>query len=82
MIWSNEHAQWWRAESMGYTRSIEEAGRYGLHEATRIVGKATLDGALNETRTDPYTLNTYEWQREVMVPAPESRLMMLKAQHL
>ena len=36
LIWSNEHGMWWRPASCGYTRVIEQAGRYGITEATEI----------------------------------------------
>lgn len=36
LIWSNEHQLWWRANSMGYTSSVDEAGRYERDEAISI----------------------------------------------
>lgn len=36
LIWSNEHVAWWRPASMGYTVSIEHAGRYSRDEAMEI----------------------------------------------
>ena len=36
LIWSNEHGMWWRPASGGYTRVIEQAGRYGITEANEI----------------------------------------------
>jgi hypothetical protein len=36
LIWSNEHAAWWRPESRGYTDSIASAGLYTDEEATEI----------------------------------------------
>jgi hypothetical protein len=32
-IWSNEHKQWWKPNSMGYTPLKENAGQYGLDDA-------------------------------------------------
>ncbi len=36
LVWSNEHRLWWCADRRGYTRFIENAGRYTLEEATQI----------------------------------------------
>lgn len=36
LIWSNEHKSWWRPNSRGYTRRIEDAGRYSVDEAEAI----------------------------------------------
>jgi hypothetical protein len=36
VIWSNEHQAWWRPNSHGYTRWIEDAGRYARDEAVSI----------------------------------------------
>lgn len=36
LIWINEHVSWWRANSQGYTYSIEDAGRYSRKEAMDI----------------------------------------------
>lgn len=33
VIWSHEHDQWWRPDSMGYTPNLHEAGRYTREEA-------------------------------------------------
>lgn len=62
---------------MGYTNTIEEAGRFTRQNARGIVDKATVNGQLNETRVCPVTGRRYEWQREVAVPAPENRLVSL-----
>jgi len=71
LIYSNQHAAWWRADSNGYTHVIEEAGRYSRAEAEAIVKDATLDGKLNYPRTDFMTGREYVMFDEVMVPAPE-----------
>lgn len=39
-IWSIEHAGWWLPGKNGYTSNRNEAGRYALHEAMRIVADA------------------------------------------
>lgn len=72
LVWSNQHAQWWRPAERGYTAIIEEAGRYSRAEAERIVAKATLDGYLAHERTNPITGEGYVALDEVMVLAPES----------
>lgn len=43
LIWSIEHHAWWRANSQGYTRSLEDAGVYEAEEASKIVADATHD---------------------------------------
>jgi hypothetical protein len=40
LIWSNEHGAWWGPNGCGYTKRREEAGRYVLFEALRIVFSA------------------------------------------
>ena len=37
LIWSHEHRAWWRAERLGYTPHIGEAGAYTFAEAAEIV---------------------------------------------
>lgn len=71
LIWSNEHAMWWRANQRGYTQYIEEAGRYERAEAVGIVRRASLDGQLGVRRHDPVTGHTNLCMPEVMVSAPE-----------
>jgi hypothetical protein len=72
LIWSNQHGMWWRPGNSGYTMHIEEAGRYSLAEAEKIVASATCDGALRHERTDPVTGAAYVSFDEVLVLAPES----------
>lgn len=72
LVWSNEHQMWWRPGHRGYTRTIEEAGRYSHTEATEIVSRATLFGRLAQTRTNPVTGEEYQWLSEHLVLAPES----------
>lgn len=71
LVWSNEHAMWWRGNQRGYTQFIEEAGRYDRAEAERIVSRASLDGQLAKPREDPYTGGSNLILPEVMVLAPE-----------
>ena len=40
LIWSNEHAAWWRPESAGYTIHVAAAGRYPRSEAISICASA------------------------------------------
>lgn len=42
VIWSNQHGAWWRANRMGYTRSIQFAGRYSREQAIEICHGATI----------------------------------------
>jgi hypothetical protein len=71
LIWSNEHAMWWRDNQRGYTQYIEEAGRYERAEAVAIVRRASLDGRLGVRREDPVTGFRNLILPEVMVSAPE-----------
>jgi hypothetical protein len=72
LIWSNQHAMWWRPARRGYTPVIEEAGRYPRAAAEKIVADATLGGQLSHQRVNPITGEGYTSFDEVMVPAPES----------
>jgi hypothetical protein len=36
LVWSLEHAAWWKPASLGYTSDIKEAGRYFFEEAVLI----------------------------------------------
>jgi hypothetical protein len=72
LIWSNQHAMWWRAAKRGYTQFIEEAGRYDYPDAVRIVADATLDGQLRHERVNPVTGESYISYDEVLVLAPEA----------
>jgi len=40
LIWSNLHRMWWRADSKGYARTVDEAGRYTHAEAIEICRSA------------------------------------------
>lgn len=60
LVWSNEHRSWWRANHMGYTGIIGQAGRYTRNEAEAIVRNANLHTDPNDT------------PNEVMVLAPEA----------
>lgn len=42
LIWSNEHRAWWAVGENGYTRKIEDAGRYPRARAIQIAQRATL----------------------------------------
>jgi hypothetical protein len=72
LIWSNQKGMWWGPNSRGYTRWIDEAGRYDEAEARRIVADATVDGKLTH-RVDSYLYGTeLSVVDEVLVPAPEA----------
>ena len=40
LIFSHEHAAWWRPGSQGYTTKLSEAGRYTRPAALQICAKA------------------------------------------
>ena len=72
LIWSNQQRAWWRAGEAGYTQTIEEAGRYELVDAQRIVASATVGGRLSMRAADPVTGDEYDRLDEYVLPAPES----------
>lgn len=80
LIWSNQKTMWWRAEERGYTQYIEEAGRYPLAEAEKVVAGATVDGKLVHPRTDPVTGRAYDGLDEWVVLAPGSGRTAAQAQ--
>jgi hypothetical protein len=43
VVWSNEHQCWWRSNQCGYTRHLDQAGRYEREEALKIC-RAARDG--------------------------------------
>lgn len=61
LIWSNEHAAWWRPNRLGYTAIISQAGRYSREEAETICERANQ----HRQGKEPH---------EVMVLAPEVEL--------
>jgi hypothetical protein len=42
VIWSNEHAAWWKPYERGYTYVFQEAGLYTEDEVKRILEKANI----------------------------------------
>ena len=42
LIWSIEHQAWWAADSCGYTRNLQQAGRYSRDAALEIVRTSNL----------------------------------------
>lgn len=40
VIWSLEHDAWWAPDWCGYTRSLQEAGRYSEEESAKILRRA------------------------------------------
>lgn len=66
LIWSHEHAAWWRPASSGYTTAVSQAGRYSIGEAIEICRCASRGEGVcwidNMGDTAP---------NEVMVPCPE-----------
>lgn len=59
MIWSNEHGAWWRRNSHGYTRKVEEAGLYGYDEAKSICFPPSFRG--RDTDWPPPEIMVAEW---------------------
>jgi hypothetical protein len=39
LVWSNEHRAWWKPAHHGYTRRVEDAGRYDRAEAMSIASR-------------------------------------------
>jgi len=72
LIWSNQHGMWWRPDEAGYTRTLEEAGRYSRADAERIVNAATVNGQLTHRQAHAVTGVLYDMVDEWMVLAPES----------
>jgi hypothetical protein len=49
VIWSFEHKAWWAPNRYGYTRLLQEAGRYTKEQAEDIVADANIvPGTENE----------------------------------
>ncbi len=46
LIWSIEHGAWWRPDRRGYTRHLDEAGRYPHVDALEILDDANGQGRL------------------------------------
>lgn len=49
LVWSNEHRAWWRANSQGYAKSIEDAGVYSRDEAMDIAGTSRNGWTVDHT---------------------------------
>jgi hypothetical protein len=64
LIWSNEHAAWWRPSACGYTKCRPEAGQYNLAEATRIVHEANFHLRDGEEPNETMVLADYELAAE------------------
>lgn len=43
LIWSNQKNKWWSSCRRGYTKSIDEAGRYSEEEAVSICNDANYN---------------------------------------
>ena len=60
VIWSEEHGGWWLPGSTGYTRSLQDAGRYSEGQAKLIEDTANRflpEGRINEVAMpDPWPL--------------------------
>src|SRR4029077_2259207 len=68
VIWSEEHGCWWMPGSMGYTRSLREAGRSSEKQAKLIEGHANKylpdDRPNNEVAMpDPWPMTEHEEQQ-------------------
>ncbi len=44
LLWSNKHGGWWKHPRNGYTRDLDEAGRYSHDEARAHVAQSQLAG--------------------------------------
>jgi hypothetical protein len=42
LIWSIEHEMWWMPISKGYTKQLDDAGRYAYEDAKKIVTNANI----------------------------------------
>jgi hypothetical protein len=51
LVWSNEHSAWWGPDRCGYTRIIDNAGRYDRAAALSIAG--TRDGGWHVRKGNP-----------------------------
>ena len=49
LVWSNEHHAWWRPNSRGYAKSIEDAGVYSREEAMDIAGTSRNGWTVDHT---------------------------------
>lgn len=52
LIWSHEHYAWWGPQGDGYTRELEEAGRYQRERALLICANA-IPGTMQRLGTFP-----------------------------
>jgi len=52
LVWSNEHNAWWRGNRCGYTKFIDQAGRYERSEALNICRNARNGWRDGETVTE------------------------------
>lgn len=70
IIWSNEHRAYWRPDSCGYTRRIDDAGRYSYEEARSICFPPHFRGGSNQ------------WPPpEMMFPEPIGEIVELTREH-
>ena len=42
LVWSFEHDSWWRADWNGYTKNIDEAGRYLYASCLKILDSGNM----------------------------------------
>lgn len=77
LIWSNEHAGFWKASRHGYTRHMAEAGRFSEAEAKAIVEQASLGGRLTYEPEEGRKLPP-----EIMLLAPPVRRATATAEEL
>lgn len=56
LIWSGEHRQWWKPNSMGYTSEVHEAGWYSEYDAYKIEEQSRLRGLYRNYVVPSYPL--------------------------
>lgn len=79
VIWSNQRQSWWGPHESGYTQWVEEAGRYTLTDAARIVRQATVDARLRQQVRSTLHGGPIQILDEWMLPAPETLLTAIAA---
>ena len=64
LVWSNERGAFWRQNRHGYTRNVDEAGRFSFADAATICAEA----AIGMPQLD---IDGHEVPHEILMAAPE-----------